>query len=60
MMIDESKREVSQIYFSVRLKFFIALLGACCWTAFSIWISQNWLHDLSGYIGYFAAVFLIY
>lgn len=60
MSINESKRAYSSIYFSVRLKFVIALIGACCWTVFSIWISQNWLHDLSGYIGYFAAVFLVY
>ena len=60
MSINESKRAYSSIYFSVRLKFVIALIGACCLTVFSIWISQNWLHDLSGYIGYFAAVFLVY
>lgn len=60
MIIDESKREVSQIYFSVQLKFVVALIGACFWAVFSIWISLNWLHDLSGYIGYFAAVYLIY
>lgn len=60
MSTETSKREGSHLYFSVRLKFIIALFGACCWTIFSIWISQNWLHDLSEYVGYFLAVFLIY
>ncbi len=60
MTIDKRKIEDSRIYFPVRLKFVIAFIGACCWTAFSIWISQNWMYDLSEYIGYFAAVFLIY
>jgi biofilm PGA synthesis N-glycosyltransferase PgaC len=60
MSTEASKREGSHLYFSVRLKFIIALFGACCWTIFSIWISQNWLHDLSEYVGYFLAVFLIY
>ena len=60
MMIDESKREVSQIYFSVQFKFVLAFMGACFWTVFSIWIAQDWLHELSTYIGYFMAVFLIY
>ncbi len=29
MIIDESQREASRIYFSVQLKFVIALMGAC-------------------------------
>src|SRR5690606_14944693 len=60
MIIDESQREASRIYFSVQLKFVIALMGACFWTVFSIWIAQDWLHDLSTYVGYFWAIFLIY
>ncbi len=36
MIIDESKREASEIYFSVQLKFVVALMGACFWTVFSI------------------------
>lgn len=60
MIIDESQREASRIYFSVQLKFVIALMGACFWTVFSIWIAQDWMHDLSSYIGYFWAIFLIY
>lgn len=59
-MMDENKIAASPVYFSVRLKFVIALIGAGLWTTFSIWISWNWLHDLSEYIGYFAAVFLVY
>ncbi|WP_265735209.1 hypothetical protein [Acinetobacter sp. ACNIH1] len=41
MIIDESQREASRIYFSVQLKFVIALMGACFWTVFSIWIAQD-------------------
>ncbi|WP_312087363.1 glycosyltransferase [Acinetobacter variabilis] len=29
-------------------------------TVFSIWIAHDWLHDLSTYVGYFWAIFLIY
>lgn len=60
MIIDESQREASRIYFSVQLKFVIALMGACFWTVFSIWIAQDWMHDLNTYVGYFWAIFLIY
>lgn len=61
MIIDESNRdEISRIYFSVQLKFIVALIGACFWTVFSIWIAQDWMHDLSTYIGQIAAIFLIY
>ena len=59
-VIDESKREASQIYFSVQLKFVVALIGAGFWTVFSIWIAQDWMYDLSVYVGDFVAVFLIY
>ena len=54
------KKRASGFYFSVRLKFLLALIGACCWTTFSIWISQMWMHDLIGYVGLFAAIFLVY
>ncbi len=60
MIIDDSKRETSEIYFSVQFKFIVALIGAGFWTVFSIWIAQNWMYDLSRYIGHFPAVFLIY
>lgn len=60
MIHTESDNKVSRFYFSVRLKFFVALMGACLWTWFSIWIAQVWMHDLSMYIGQFAAIFLIY
>ncbi len=49
-----------QFYFSVRLKFFVAFIGACFWTCFSIWIAQAWMHDLISYVGLFAAIFMIY
>jgi biofilm PGA synthesis N-glycosyltransferase PgaC len=60
MITDNCDRNISRIYFSIRLKFVVAFVGACLWTWFSIWIAQDWLDDLSTYIGYFAAVFLIY
>lgn len=60
MITDNCDRDISRIYFSIRLKFVVAFTGACLWTWFSIWIAQDWLDDLSTYIGYFAAVFLIY
>ena len=54
MIIDESNREdISRIYFSVHLKFVVSLIGACFWTIFSIWIAQDWMHDLSTHIGHF-------
>lgn len=60
MIIGENTVERSRIYFSVRLKFVVALIGACFWTVFAIWIAQDWLHDLSSHIGQVAAIFLIY
>ncbi|WP_374664448.1 glycosyltransferase family 2 protein [Acinetobacter sp.] len=60
MVAAAQNRKKSGIYFSVKLKFVIALIGAILWTAFSIWMAQNWMHDLSNLIGAFAAVFLIY
>lgn len=60
MIIGENTVERSRVYFSVRLKFVVALIGACFWTVFAIWIAQDWLHDLSSHIGQVAAIFLIY
>lgn len=60
MISTDTDKEISLIYFSIRFKFCIALIGACFWTWFSIWIAQAWIHDLSTHIGMFAAIFLIY
>lgn len=60
MISTDTDKEISLIYFSIRFKFCIALIGACLWTWFSIWIAQAWIHDLSTHIGMFAAIFLIY
>lgn len=60
MISTDTDKEISLIYFSIRFKFCIALIGACLWTWFSIWIAQAWIHDLSKHIGMFAAIFLIY
>lgn len=57
--MDSGKRK-AKIYFSVRWKFCIALLGACLWTWFSICMASNWFNDLSALIGVAAATFLIY
>lgn len=51
MISTDTDKEISLIYFSIRFKFCIALIGACLWTWFSIWIAQAWIHDLSTHIG---------
>ncbi|PUR02317.1 hypothetical protein DCL20_01490 [Acinetobacter schindleri] len=58
MIIDENKKAGSGLYFTVQLKFVVAFIGTCFWAGFSIWIAQDWIDDLSNYIGQFAAIFL--
>lgn len=60
MIIDENKKAGSGLYFTVQLKFVVAFIGACFWAGFSIWIAQDWIDDLSNYIGQFAAIFFVY
>ncbi len=47
------------MYFSVKSKFFLALIFALSWMGFSFWYSQPWYEDLSNAIGVFAAYFII-
>lgn len=47
------------VYFPVATKFAIALSIAIAWTAFSVWVSQPWLQDLSNVVGWGLAVFVI-
>ena len=60
MISADIDQKIAQIYFSVRLKFIFAVIGACLWTWFSIWIAQNWIYELSTHLGVYAAIFLIY
>lgn len=47
------------IYVPVQTKFAIALSIAIAWTAFSVWVSQPWLQDLSNIVGWPLAIFVI-
>jgi biofilm PGA synthesis N-glycosyltransferase PgaC len=47
------------LYFSVKSKFFTALIFALSWMGFSFWYSQPWYEDLSHEIGTYLAYFLI-
>ena len=47
------------MYFSVKAKFFTALIFALCWMGISFWYSQPWYEDLSAEIGVFLAYFII-
>jgi biofilm PGA synthesis N-glycosyltransferase PgaC len=47
------------LYFSVKSKFFTALIFALSWMGFSFWYSQPWYEDLSHEIGIYLAYFLI-
>ncbi|MEA9599143.1 glycosyltransferase [Polynucleobacter sp. AP-Sanab-80-C2] len=47
------------LYFSVKSKFFLALIFALSWMGFSFWYSQPWYSDLSNEIGSISAYFLI-
>ncbi|RXZ44292.1 glycosyltransferase [Crenobacter cavernae] len=47
------------MYLSVRTKFSFAFVGAAAWTAFSLWLAEPWIADLSTHIGRAAALFLV-
>jgi len=47
------------LYFSVKAKFFTALIFALSWMGASFWYSQPWYEDLSREIGVYAAYFII-
>jgi biofilm PGA synthesis N-glycosyltransferase PgaC len=47
------------MYFSVKLKFTLALSFALGWMGISIWLSMPWLSDLSHVVGPFLAYFFI-
>jgi biofilm PGA synthesis N-glycosyltransferase PgaC len=47
------------LYFSVKAKFFTALIFALSWMGASFWYSQPWYEDLSREIGIYAAYFTI-
>lgn len=47
------------MYFSVKVKYFVALIFSLLWLALSLWISRPWYIDLSREIGVFPAYFII-
>lgn len=47
------------MYFSVKVKYFVALIFSLLWLALSLWISRPWYVDLSREIGVFPAYFII-
>ncbi|WP_208647621.1 glycosyltransferase [Cupriavidus lacunae] len=49
----------SGMYVPVRVKFAIALSVAIGWTAFSVWIAQQWLTELAQSVGVVPAVLLV-
>lgn len=47
------------VYLTVRFKFLIALSVATVWCALSVWLSQPWIRDLAGAVGWPLSIFLI-
>ncbi|MCK7610482.1 hypothetical protein M0D70_14215, partial [Acinetobacter portensis] len=58
--VKNNQKSKSWFYISVRQKFVIAILFACLWTWFSLWMAESWIHDLSTLIGEIPALFFIY
>ncbi|MHA5057873.1 glycosyltransferase family 2 protein [Acinetobacter schindleri] len=58
--VENNQKSKSWFYISVRQKFVIAILFACLWTWFSLWMAESWIHDLSTLIGEIPALFFIY
>ncbi len=48
-----------RFYVPLRMKFSLVLALACAWMAFSIWLSQPWLTELSRVIGFALAITVI-
>ncbi|WP_242824102.1 glycosyltransferase family 2 protein [[Clostridium] dakarense] len=48
-----------KIYIPIRAKFFISLICATLWVAFSIYLSIPWIKDLSALTNIFMALFII-
>ncbi len=48
-----------RLYVPVRVKFTLVLCFALLWVAFSVWLSQNWLHELAKPIGFALALIVI-
>ncbi|MFJ4290484.1 glycosyltransferase [Cupriavidus sp. NPDC089707] len=48
-----------RIYVPVRIKFAVALAVAAGWTAFSVWMAQQWMSDLTSRVGVVAAALLV-
>lgn len=47
------------MYFSVHIKFVLALIGAVLWASMSFWVADEWIADLGSHIGVLPAAFLI-
>lgn len=48
------------MYLSVRTKFILSLIWAFIWSAFSLWIAQRWLEDISELTTPWLAYFVIF
>jgi len=49
----------NNIYFSVRIKFYISLITAFLWVIFSVFLSISWVNELASITNVFIAVFII-
>ena len=47
------------LYVPLRLKFALVLTLAAAWMAFSVWLSQSWLGELSQVTGFAVALMVI-
>jgi biofilm PGA synthesis N-glycosyltransferase PgaC len=45
--LELATRSGKSFYLSIRVKFAIALAVALCWTGFSVFLAQAWMHDLA-------------
>ena len=50
---------IENMYFSVRIKFVLALAGSILWTLLSVWLAREWFADLGSHIGFVLATFII-
>ncbi len=52
-------KRIRRLYLPVRAKFVLASSMSIAWTAFSVWLSQPWLHDLAALTNRPLAIFVI-
>lgn len=54
-----TQSEWRRFYLSIPVKFCIALTAGIVWTAFSVWLSMPWLHDLARMLSWPLALFIV-